>query len=210
MNDNAGGRVHQLVGADRRERDDRSGRSARRPVTHSAAALRFATTRRRRDRAHPSRSGTPARRRRVVEQVRLSRLERCALETDRRTASTSSDRGCCLRLTGQHRQRAARRPGPGDARRLAHQRSASRIIGWRVLHERKATRFEHPPKPCVNPADAADPASPVRWRTAPSGGSERSELGGSAQAQRIGLKRTRFGRAPSSPRRFFLSASYSW
>jgi hypothetical protein len=27
---------------------------------------------------------------------------------------------------------------------------------------------------------------------------------------RIGLKRTRFGRAPSSPRRFFLSASYSW
>lgn len=24
------------------------------------------------------------------------------------------------------------------------------------------------------------------------------------------LKRTRFGRAPSSPKRFFLSASYSW
>ena len=34
--------------------------------------------------------------------------------------------------------------------------------------------------------------------------------GPGGQSGQIDLKRTRLGRAPSSPRRFFLSASYSW
>ena len=81
---------------------------------------------------------------------------------------------------------------------LKDQSCGSRGLAIDKLRFARAAHMAPKPEPAPEPTPTAPAATaPLNQRpvTAP---------------QRIGLKRTRLGLAPSSPSRFFLSASYSW